>query len=111
MPLAAERTEVLAPKGGYLARFQNSQIGLTLIELGGGRKQKSDTIDHGVGFIFHKKIGDQIKKNEPLLTIYHHQNQRKLAHSLSKKFTQEIIHISSKKIKKNKTILEEIRQG
>jgi thymidine phosphorylase len=37
--------------------------------LGGGREKKEDTIDHGVGLEFHKRIGDRVEKGQALLTI------------------------------------------
>ena len=46
--------------------------------LGGGREKKEDTIDHGVGLEFHKRIGDAVEKGEPLVTI-HYNADAKLA--------------------------------
>ncbi len=37
--------------------------------MGGGRETKEDKIDHGVGLEFHKRIGDRVEKDEPLVTI------------------------------------------
>jgi pyrimidine-nucleoside phosphorylase len=44
------------------------------VELGGGRKKKSDPIDHSVGVIVHYKVGDLVQKDTPLFTI--HANDR-----------------------------------
>jgi pyrimidine-nucleoside phosphorylase len=38
--------------------------------LGGGRAKKGDTIDHAVGVVLQAKVGDQVEKGEPLLTIH-----------------------------------------
>src|SRR5215470_8307540 len=46
--------------------------------LGGGREKKEDTIDHGVGLEFRKRIGDRVEKGEPLATI-HYNSSTKLA--------------------------------
>ena len=39
--------------------------------LGGGRAQKGDTIDPGVGIVLHAKVGAEVAAGEPLLTMYH----------------------------------------
>jgi pyrimidine-nucleoside phosphorylase len=41
-----------------------------VVLLGGGRTRKGDPIDYAVGIVHHKKVGDQIDKGEPLLTIH-----------------------------------------
>jgi pyrimidine-nucleoside phosphorylase len=48
------------------------------VALGAGRARKSDPIDHAVGFVIHHKVGDQVKKGDPLFTI-HANDQEKLA--------------------------------
>jgi pyrimidine-nucleoside phosphorylase len=48
------------------------------VTLGAGRAKKSDSVDHAVGFIIHKKVGDRVEKGEPLFTI-HANDESKLA--------------------------------
>ncbi len=43
---------------------------MTAVDIGAGRKKKEDVIDHSAGFVFHKKVGDSVKKGEPVLTIH-----------------------------------------
>ena len=40
------------------------------IDIGAGRKKKEDKIDHSAGFVFHKKVGDPVKKDEQLVTLF-----------------------------------------
>jgi pyrimidine-nucleoside phosphorylase len=108
LPQAEDKTIVTAPKTGYLKMFENEKVGILLIDLGGGRKMKSDVIDHAVGFIFHKKIGDHVRKGEPLLTIHHHSHQKALAQGIAKSFQKDVITISTLKVKKPKLIMEEL---
>ncbi len=108
LPQAEAKTIVTAPRSGYVKMFQNEKVGLLLIDLGGGRKMKTDVIDHAVGFYFHKKIGDQVKKGEPLLTIHHHPHQKKLAEEISKTFIKEVITLSGTKVRAAKLILEKL---
>jgi pyrimidine-nucleoside phosphorylase len=38
--------------------------------LGAGRAKKSDAVDHAVGIVVHKKVGDWAEQGEPLFTIH-----------------------------------------
>lgn len=108
MDLAPEKTEVLAPKTGYIKSFVNKEIGFMCTELGGGRKVKTDKIDFGVGFDFHKKLSDKVKKGESLLTIYHRRDQQNLVSELSEKFCSQVIKISKNKVPKPEIIYEQM---
>ena len=44
---------------------RGKQTGLACISIGGGREVKEDKIDLSVGFQFHKKVGDYVKKRKP----------------------------------------------
>ncbi len=88
--------------------FDNTEIGLLLIELGGGRKSKADIIDHGVGFTFHKKIGDKVKKGEPIFTITHHAAQKDIVVNIQKKFVKDVLTMSVLKVKTPKLIIEKL---
>lgn len=108
LPQAKAETKVLAPKSGYIKMFQNSEIGLLLIELGGGRKMKTDLIDHAVGFTFHKKIGSKVKKGEPIFTIHHHPHQAKIAEDIKNKFLKTVLTMSIAKVRTPKLIIEKL---
>lgn len=99
LPQAQLKTEVCSSKKGFIKSFENDQIGLALVELGGGRKVKTDKIDFGVGFCFHKRIGDAVKKGEAILTIYHNDNQTEVVKKIDQQFQNQIIKISSSKTK------------
>jgi pyrimidine-nucleoside phosphorylase len=108
LPMAEVKTDVVAPKAGFIKMFNNTEIGLLLIELGGGRKAKTDIIDHGVGFTFHKKIGDKVKKGEPIFTITHHAHQTDIVANIQKKFVKDVLVMSALKVKSPKLILEKL---
>ena len=61
---------VNAPRSGFISEVQARSVGEAAVTLGAGRAKKSDTVDHAVGFVIHKKVGDQIQKGEPLFTIH-----------------------------------------
>lgn len=108
LPMAKFKTDVLAPKTGFIKMFNNTEIGLLLIELGGGRKAKTDVIDHGVGFTFHKKIGDKVKKGDPIFTITHHAYQEDIVAGIQKKFIKDVLVMSTVKVKSPKLILDKL---
>ncbi|MBN2116963.1 MAG: thymidine phosphorylase [Anaerolineales bacterium] len=67
----AEYVEVVkSPRGGYLAQVQARTVGEAAVVLGAGRARKSDPVDHAVGFLIHRKVGDQVEKGGPLFTIH-----------------------------------------
>ncbi len=108
LPIADEHTTLLAPKSGYVKSFVNDKIGLLLIDLGGGRKSKDDEIDHSVGFVFHKKVGDQVKKGDPIMTIVHHASQVNVVAKILEKMNKEVITLSSQKVKPLKMIVDKV---
>ncbi|MGB2624372.1 MAG: thymidine phosphorylase [Candidatus Acidiferrum sp.] len=71
LPQARSRSDVLSPAAGFITATNCEQFGAALAMLGGGREKKEDSIDHAVGLEFHKRIGDPVKKDEPLATIHY----------------------------------------
>ena len=61
---------VKAPRSGYISQIQARTVGEAAVTLGAGRAKKSDPIDHAVGFVIHKKVGDRVEKGEALFTVY-----------------------------------------
>ena len=59
-----------APRRGHLAELDAMEVGLTCVELGGGRREKGDIIDHSVGIVVHLKVGDQVASGQPLFTVH-----------------------------------------
>jgi pyrimidine-nucleoside phosphorylase len=78
LPQARFHVDVSSESSGYVIATNCEQFGIALAMLGGGREKKEDTIDHGVGLEFRKRIGDPVKKGEPLVTI-HYNDDAKLA--------------------------------
>ena len=70
LPAAPFVEELLSPQAGIIAEIDAYQVGRTVVMLGGGREKKGDSIDHAVGIVHHKKVGDQVEDQEPLLTIH-----------------------------------------
>jgi pyrimidine-nucleoside phosphorylase len=69
--LAAPCRGILAAgKSGYVAEAHAGKIGLTSVRLGAGRAQKGDAIDPAVGIVLRVKVGDHVKKGDPLCEVY-----------------------------------------
>jgi len=71
LPHARQTLEVTSPTDGFIAAPQCEQLGVACVVLGGGREKKEDTIDPAVGLEFHKRIGDAVKRGEPLCTLHY----------------------------------------
>lgn len=61
---------VTAPQDGYIAQIHAREVGNSAVLLGAGRAKKGDPVDHSVGFVIHRKVGDRVERGEPLFTIY-----------------------------------------
>lgn len=70
LPEPKERMQVLADQDGFIAGMQTEAIGYCGILLRAGRAKSDDVIDPVAGLEFHKKVGDPIRKGEPLFTIH-----------------------------------------
>lgn len=62
--------DVCAPEDGYVLDLKARPLGLVAMKLGGGRAEKDDEIDYRVGVMLHKKIGDYVKKGDPLVSLH-----------------------------------------
>jgi pyrimidine-nucleoside phosphorylase len=82
LPTARFHVDVQSLASGFVCGTKCEQFGMALAMLGGGREKKEDTIDHAVGLEFRKRIGDHVKKGEPLTTI-HYNSDVKLAEAKS----------------------------
>jgi pyrimidine-nucleoside phosphorylase len=78
LPKAKMIEVVKAPRSGFVTEVHARTVGEASVALGAGRAKKGDPIDHAVGFIIHKKVGDRVEKDEPLFEI-HANDAEKLA--------------------------------
>jgi thymidine phosphorylase len=70
LPRAPVIQPVPALAGGMLTRCNARQIGLAVIELGGGRRQQTDSIDPRVGFSAILPLGTPIAPGDPLALVH-----------------------------------------
>jgi pyrimidine-nucleoside phosphorylase len=70
LPAAPVQTPLLASQGGTIAAIDAEALGRATVALGAGRATKADAIDHAVGIVLARKVGDSVAAGEPLLTIH-----------------------------------------
>lgn len=68
--LSKQSKSILAKESGFIKSFNVESIGIAGIFIRAGRQVTGDKINPTAGIEFHKKIGDQITKNEVLFTIH-----------------------------------------
>lgn len=75
----------------FIEKIDALAIGEAAMLVGAGRQTKDDVIDHSVGVILKKKVGDKLEPNEVIATLYYNDanptesiNKIKNAYKLSK---------------------------
>ena len=62
--------EVNAPLDGFISSIDAYKIGKIAMDLGAGRKEKNAKIDHTVGVVLNRKVGDKVSKGTKLATVH-----------------------------------------
>lgn len=72
MPLATHTVDLYYQENqeAYVEHIDALKIGEAAMILGAGRAKKEDVINHGVGIVIHKKVGDKVKYHEKIATLY-----------------------------------------
>ncbi|WNS74103.1 pyrimidine-nucleoside phosphorylase [Bacillus sp. DTU_2020_1000418_1_SI_GHA_SEK_038] len=106
LPQAKYTFELEAKEDGYVSEIVADEIGTAAMLLGAGRATKESAIDLAVGLTLRKKIGDQVKKGDSLVTIY--SNFENISEVEKKLY--ENIRISKNKVNPPILIHEEITE-
>lgn len=69
LPKAEIIEDVMAPRSGFVGEIETREIGLGVIELGGGRLTPGDQLDYSVGVINLVPLGKKLEKGEPIAQI------------------------------------------
>ncbi|WP_189338045.1 thymidine/pyrimidine-nucleoside phosphorylase [Halomonas elongata] len=70
LPVAPVVRPVLAPHAGHLRGLDTRALGMTVVELGGGRRQPGEAIDHAVGLADIAELGSKLDVGQPLATLH-----------------------------------------
>jgi pyrimidine-nucleoside phosphorylase len=66
----APKSEVLADRAGYATAINAEQLGMAIIELGGGRKKLGDKLDFSTGLEMRIRLGEKIDRGQPLANVF-----------------------------------------
>ena len=61
---------VKSNKEGFINKINTLKLGEIVKNIGGGRMNKEDSIDYGVGIVVSKKVGQPIFENEEIAKVY-----------------------------------------
>jgi pyrimidine-nucleoside phosphorylase len=81
LPQAHWSEDVPAPRDGYVLGLDALAVGNSAMRLGAGRQKKGDRVEAACGIVLHKKIGDRVSPNEPLVTIFGNDESKMKAES------------------------------
>jgi thymidine phosphorylase len=70
LKINAIKKDIFSTKSGWVEKIKTRDLGLILIELGGGRKQATDKINFNVGYNNILRVGDKVDPSLPLLSVY-----------------------------------------
>ena len=105
LEINAFKKDICIQQSGYVQKIKTRDLGLILIELGGGRKQVTDKINFNVGYDNVLSVGDRVDSSTPLLTVYCHSD--KDFENVGKKI-EECFLISDKEVSNLSDIYEVI---
>lgn len=102
-PKAEFKIPLTALEDGFISRIEAKNIGQAVVNLGGGRYKKEDSIDYSVGIEMVKKIGDEVKSGDTLLYIHASNETQGL---MQIEMLRKSIEISKDPVEKQKEILD-----
>jgi len=70
MKVSDNIVEIKSTKEGTIRAINALKVGELSVSLGAGRKTKEDTIDHSVGIVLEKIVGDVVNIGDTLLKLY-----------------------------------------
>jgi pyrimidine-nucleoside phosphorylase len=70
LPVAPVVREVVAERDGVVTRLAALAVGIAALELGAGRRTKTDSVDHAVGVVCHVKRGDGVARGDVLAEVH-----------------------------------------
>jgi len=69
LPAPRRRVVLKSRETGFVSSLAARPVGHATMLLGAGRARMDSPVDHAVGVILHKKVGDSVLRDEPLCTL------------------------------------------
>jgi len=85
--LAPVERPLLARRAGRLAAVDVRQLGLLMVEAGGGRTRPTDLVDPGISLQVKARLGQEIQEGDELARLYLRQDDDRLASAFEACFT------------------------
>jgi pyrimidine-nucleoside phosphorylase len=63
-------TALRAKVSGYVTAIDTHAVGVAGVVMGAGRTRAEDPIDHAVGFVFERNVGDAVTEGDVLATVH-----------------------------------------
>lgn len=86
----------------YVEKIDALAIGEAAMLVGAGRQTKEDIIDHSVGIVLNKKVGDKVSPNDVVATLYY--NDANPTESIEK--IKNAYKLSKEAVKKHSIIID-----
>lgn len=103
LPTPKSVLEVYSNEEGYITKIKAEEIGKAAMVIGAGRATKEDKVDHAVGLLLKKKVGDKVQVGDLIAEIYY--NDSKDIES-SKNMILDAFVVGKNKVENIKNILE-----
>ena len=78
LPQPKTKIEIISEGSGFIEKINALEVGMAARMLGAGRKTKTAPIDLSIGILLQKKVGDRVKKGEPLAVFYSDGERQKI---------------------------------
>ena len=78
LPQPKIKIEIASEVSGFIEKINALEIGMASKILGAARKTKMVPIDLSIGILLKKKVGDRVKKGEPLAVFYSDGDRQKI---------------------------------
>jgi pyrimidine-nucleoside phosphorylase len=70
LPTARVVVEIRAPRAGFVRALDAGEVGLLVLDLGGGRRRKGDAIDPAVGVVLDVTVGGEVARGDRLAVVH-----------------------------------------
>ena len=92
LPTASAGHSITTPRSGYVTQVNAEEIGMAAVLLGAGSERLDSAIDHAVGIVVERKVGEQVEAGESLCTLYYN-DERGLEEAVQ--MVEDAFHIAS----------------
>nr|ADZ45338.1 pyrimidine-nucleoside phosphorylase [Streptomyces sp. NRRL 30471] len=70
LPTATRVDVVPASWSGWISDVDARAVGKLALRLGAGRLRQEDRVDHAVGVVLRRRVGDEVRQGEPLAEVH-----------------------------------------